>query len=113
MSTDKEIVVYSRTTFCPYIQKARRVFDRHGLSPHEIMTDKDPEALERVLNWTGYKSVPTILVANPGEVLPYEEPAPLAQGSSPRGIDRGSMITEPYEQELEAWLRKHGFIEGA
>jgi glutaredoxin len=110
MSTNKELVVYSRTSFCPYVQKARRVFKKYDLSIREIMTDQDPEALERVLNWTGYKSVPTIVVANPGEVLPYEEPAPLAKGGSPRGVDRGVMITEPYEDELEAWLQKHGFI---
>jgi glutaredoxin len=111
MSTDKELVVYSRSTFCPYVQKARRVFGKYDVTYREIMIDQDPEALERVLGWTGYKSVPTIIVANPGEIHPCEPPAPLEQGSSPRGVDRGVMITEPYEQELETWLRKHGFIE--
>jgi hypothetical protein len=75
------------------------------------MIDTDPEAMRRVVEWTGFKSVPTILVALPGEVLPFEEPAPLAKASSPRGIDRGSMITEATEEELIAWLRKHGFID--
>jgi glutaredoxin len=111
MNTDKELVVYSRTTFCPYIQKARRVFKQYGLPIREIMIDQFPEALDRVVKWTGYKSVPTIIIANPGEILPYEEPTPLEPGSTPRGVDRGSMITEPYENELEEWLRKHGFIE--
>jgi glutaredoxin len=111
MSTDKDLVVYSRSSFCPYVQKARRVFKRYDLTIHEIMIDQDPEALERVMSWTGYKSVPTILLANPGEFVPFEEPAPLEDGTTPRGVDRGVMITEPYEDELEAWLRKHGFIE--
>ena len=69
------------------------------------------EAERRVLDWTGFKSVPTIIAARPGEDLPCEEPAPLPKGSSPRGIDRGSMITEASEEQLETWLRKHGFIE--
>jgi len=53
--------------------------------------------------------VPTIIVARPGEDLPFEEPTPLT-GDSPRNIDRGSMITEPGEIQLEEWLRKHGVL---
>ena len=50
-------------------------------------------------------------MAQPGEDVPYETPAPLARGASPRGVDRGSMITEATEDELANWLRKHGVIE--
>lgn len=108
---DKEIVMYGRSSFCPFQKIAYRVFEKHKLNVREIMTDKDPEAEERVLEWTGYKSVPTIIIVQPGEDLPYEDPAPLEKGTSPRGVDRGSMITEPGEVALTAWLRKHGFIE--
>lgn len=106
----RELVVYTRTTGCPYWTTARRVLQEHGLTYREIMIDLDAEALQRVLDWTGFKSVPTIIVANPGESLPYEEPSYLERGLSPRGVDRGSMITEATEPELEKWLRKHGFI---
>jgi hypothetical protein len=51
-----------------------------------------------------------LIVAWRGEELPYEPPAPLPRGASPRGIDRGSMLTEASEEELLAWLRKHGFL---
>jgi hypothetical protein len=75
-----------------------------------MFIDRDPDARQRVLDWTGFLSVPTLVVAEAGETLPYEEPAPLAKGSSPRGIDRGSMITEPGNEELAKWLLHHGFI---
>ena len=42
---------------------------------------------------------------------PYEDPDPLEEGNSPRGVDRGTMITEPGEMKLEDWLKKHGFME--
>ena len=110
MPEDKELVVYTRSTFCPYQRKADRVFDRYNLAHRTVLINVDPEAERRVLNWTGFRSVPTIIVARPGEDVPYEEPAPLAAGKSPRGLDRGSMITEASEEQLEAWLLKHGFI---
>jgi glutaredoxin len=103
--------MYSRTRSCPFVRMAKRVLDREGIAYREICIDEDPEAEKRVLNWTGFKSVPTIVVTRPGEDLPYEEPDPLEPGSGPRGIDRGTMITEPGEMKLEDWLKKHGFME--
>lgn len=111
MSDDLELVVYTRQSFCPYQRKADRVFERYSLSPRTIFIDDDEVALQRVLDWTGFRSVPTIIVARPGEDLPYEEPAFLERGSSPRGVDRGSMLTEASEEQLTAWLQKHGLIE--
>lgn len=110
MADDLELVVYTRSTFCPYQRKAERVFERHGLTPRTILIDRDRQAEQRVIHWTGFKSVPTIIAARPGEDVPYEEPTPLPRGSSPRGVDRGSMITEASEEQLEAWLVRHGFI---
>lgn len=106
-----ELVMYSRTRSCPFVRTAKRVLDREGVAYREIYIDEDAEAEKRVVDWTGYKSVPTIIVARPGEDLPYEDPAPLDAGSSPRGVDRGTMITEPGEITLEEWLKKHGFME--
>jgi glutaredoxin len=105
-----ELVMYNRTTDCPYVRTAKRVLDRENISYREIFIDEDPDAQQRVIDWTGFQSVPTIIVARPGEDLPYEDPAPLDPGASPKGIDRGSMITEPGEIKLEKWLRKHGFM---
>lgn len=105
------IVMYSRSFGCPFITIAKKVFSDHALDYREIMIDKDGEAKARVLEWTGFLSVPTIIVARGGEILPLEEPAPLAEGMSPRGIDRGAMITEASIEQLTAWLVKHGLIE--
>jgi glutaredoxin len=104
-----ELVMYSRFSPCPFVRTAKRVLERENVPYREIYIDQDPTAKQRVLDWTGFQSVPTIIVANPGEDLPYEEPAPLID-ESPRGIDRGSMITEPGEIQLEKWLKKHSFI---
>lgn len=111
MPTDRELVVYTRTSFCPYQAQANRVFSRYGLTPRTILIDGDRILTGRVETWTGFRSVPTIIVAAPGSDQPLEQPAPLPPGASPRGIDRGYMITEAREDELEAWLLRHGFIE--
>jgi hypothetical protein len=89
---DKELVMYSRSYGCPFITTAK-------------------QAKKRVLEWTGFLSVPTMVVANIGEDLPCTDFAPLPKGDSPRGIDRGPMLTEASYDEMENWLRKHGFID--
>ena len=106
---DYEIVMYSRFTPCPFVRTAKRVLDRENIPYREIYIDQDAAAEQRVIQWTGFKSVPTIVVARLGEDLPYLEPEPLLT-DSPRGVDRGTMITEPGEVTLETWLRKHGFM---
>ncbi len=107
---NKELVMYARSSSCPFVTLAKRVLNDYGVSYREIHIDRDPDARDRVLAWTGFLSVPTLVVANAGEILPYEPQAALAAGSSPRGIDRGTMITEPSSEELAQWLLRHGFI---
>jgi glutaredoxin len=110
MNMKHELVMYTRTSACPFVTLAKRVLADHGVPYREIFTDRDDEARQRVLAWTGFLSVPTLVVAEVGAVLPYEEPAPLARGVSPRGIDRGTMITEPSLAELTRWLVHNGFV---
>jgi glutaredoxin len=107
-SSDIELVMYSRTIPCSFLSIARRVLDRERVPYREIYIDRDKAAERRVLEWTGFLSVPTLVIAQRGEDLPYEPPAPLPKGASPRGVNRGSMITEAIEDELLAWLRQHG-----
>jgi glutaredoxin len=110
MTDQIELLVYSRSYGCPYITIAKRVLSEHALAYREIYIDKDADAKARVIEWTGFQSVPTIVVTESGGLLPIAPPSPLAKGASPRGIDRGAMITEASFDELERWLRKHGFI---
>ncbi|MBN1285247.1 MAG: glutaredoxin family protein [Anaerolineae bacterium] len=109
----KEIVIYHRSTGCPYSTLAKKVFTREGLKYREVFFDKDPEAERRVREWTGgYLPAPTIVLTNPGEDLPYRPPDPLAK-QSPRGVDRGSMISEPNATQLRMWLESQGMIGGS
>lgn len=107
---DRIIVMYGRTSFCPYQRIAERLFNKLDLTVTTIMIDKDEEAKQRVLDWTGFQAVPTIIAARPNETLPFEDPAPLTV-SSPRGVNRGSMITEPNESQLTTWLEQNRFIQ--
>ncbi len=106
-----ELVAYIRSSYCPYVALARDVLTRYKVPCREIDISGNPEAQARVVSWTGFKSVPTLLVARAGQDVPYEEPAPLEPGVSPRNVNRGSMITEPDNKGLEDWLFQHGFIE--
>jgi len=107
----KELVMYSRTYGCPFVSLAKHILDDYGVAFREIYINEDAEARERVLDWTGFLSVPTIIVAAEGSDLPLSPPAYLEVGTSPRGVDRGSMITEPNNVELLAWLQHHDFIQ--
>lgn len=106
----KELVMYNRSTGCPYSSIAKRVLDTHAVPYREIFIDRDDTARQRVLDWTGFLSVPTLLVAEAGQDVPFAAISPLEPGASPRGVDRGPMLTEASATELESWLRKHGFI---
>lgn len=109
---DKELIMYSRSYACSFVTLAKAVLDKEGIPFHEIFIDKDREALDRVVEWTGFRAVPTLVAANAGEVLPYESPDPLPRGHSPRGVNRGSMITEPDKSQLRQWLQNNGFVNG-
>jgi|GEM_PF-534704 len=109
--TKRVLIVYSRSTGCSYQTTARRVLDDYGVPYQELFIDQDEAARQRVLAWTGFLSVPTLVIAEPGEVVPCTDFKPLGPGRSPRGVDRGPMLTEASYDQLIAWLRKHGFIE--
>ncbi len=109
---DKELVMYSRSAFsCAFVRLAEHVLNEHQVPYTVIDIDKDDAARQRVLDWTGFLSVPTLVVAEPGQNVPYETPALLERGASPRGIDRGPMLTEANQEQLEDWLEKHGFLQ--
>jgi glutaredoxin len=106
----KELVMYSRTRPCPWVRLAREALAHWDVPYREILIDQDATAQARLLHWTGFLSVPTLVVAAPGSDLPVTPPAPLPRGHSPMGVNRGSMLTEPTEAELHAWLRQNGFL---
>jgi hypothetical protein len=110
MNLDKEIVMYSRAGYSPYVALARDVLGRYNIPHREINIEVDQAMARRVELWTGRLSVPTLVVSAPGDGLPLEPPIPLEPGQQVRGVDRGSMITAPNNRQLENWLHRHGFL---
>jgi glutaredoxin len=104
-----ELVMYTRTLGCPFVSIARLTLARAGVAYREINIDAEPAARAWLLATVGFLSVPTLVVAQPGEDRPYTAPEPLSGGCSPRGIDRGPLLTEPDGEQLTAWLVRHGF----
>ena len=110
--SDKALIMYSRTIPCPDCERARRLLQENGVDYREVMIDLDPAAGSFIERTTGHRSVPTLVVTRPGEALPFPAPRPLEQGRSPRGVDRGTVISEPDMVSLERWLTGHGFVVG-
>lgn len=107
---EKEIVMYVRGSYCASVALARDVMNRYGVPYREIDIDGDPDVAARVKEWTHHYSVPTIIISNLGEDVPCTAFLPRPTGRTIKGYDRGPMITEPNNQQLEDWLYKHGFL---
>jgi len=111
MSIQKEIVIYSRTSYTPFVALARDLLLRYQIPFREIDVIVQPEMAARVRDWTGSLSLPTLIIAAPNQDTPLQPPQPLEAGQSPRGLDRGSLISEPNNYQLENWLYQHGFLD--
>jgi glutaredoxin len=102
------LVVYVRSRVCPDVARWRRWLQQHELDYVELDIDTDADAYERVLRWTGFESVPTLVIA-PGDGLdPIEAPSALPAGRGPRAIDRGTMLTEPNPGQIAPFLERNG-----
>ena len=107
------LIFVNRTIGCPLATLARRVLEDYSVPYTERFYDTEADVKSRLLQWTGFLSVPTIYVADGDPNQPATPPSPLEQGASPRGINRGSMITEPSADQLLDWLVQHGFVASA
>lgn len=92
------------------MERARRVFRELRIPYREIDIEADEEAAAKVKGWTGFYSVPTIVLAEGQGLDPALPISPLPEGTSPRGVDRGGIITEPRADQLVSFLRHHGFL---
>jgi glutaredoxin len=111
VSAEKEIVIYTRGSFCPGVALVRDVLIRYHIPYREIDIDDDPDMAARLKAWTHHYSVPTIIVANTGEDIPYTDFLPRPTHRTIKGYDRGPMITEPNNRDFENWLHRHGFLD--
>ncbi len=107
----KEIVMYVRNSYCPNVALARDLMDRYQVPYREISIDDDPAMAALVKEWTHHYSVPTLVIASTGEDLPYTDFLPRPTEHTIKGFDRGPMITEPNNRDLENWLHKHNFLD--
>jgi glutaredoxin len=105
----KQLVVYV-STYCYNCTDTRQALKEWGVPATFIDVKRDGQAAARVRGWTGFDSVPTLVMAEEGSLEPFEPPADLGRGASPRGVDRGPMLTEPTRAELRAWLVKNGLL---
>ncbi|MFQ5945342.1 MAG: glutaredoxin family protein [Anaerolineae bacterium] len=106
----KRVVMYSRERSCADVDVARRVLSILRVPYQEINIEEDESARERVMAWTGRATVPTIVIAEGSGVEPLEPVGTVTPGSSPRGVDRGALISEPSADELRAFLEKHDLV---
>lgn len=107
---DRELVMYVRSHHCPSVAIANSVLISAAIPYRQVNVDTDPTAKAWLLETVGFLSVPTLVIADPGQDLPYIVPEPMGEGESPRGVDRGAVITEPRSEQLKTWLRKHGLL---
>jgi len=100
------LVVYGRSSFCPDMYRWKKWVEQHPLDYVEFDIDRDDEAYDKVIGWTGHESVPTLVIALDDGVDPIEEPRPLGD-RSPRAFDRGTMLTEPNLGQIAPFLQRH------
>jgi len=65
-------------------------------------------AYDRVVEWTGHASVPTLVIAADDSLDPITQPIALPPGRSARAFDRGTMLTEPNPPQIADFLRRNG-----
>jgi glutaredoxin len=106
----KRVVVYV-SPWCGQSQDTRRALGEWDVPGEFVDVKADPAAAARLRKWVGFESVPTVVIAEGESPEPFEPPKPLMPGSGPRGVDRGSIITEASRDQLRAFLVKHGLLE--
>ena len=57
------VTIYTRK-ICSYCVHAKNLFDRLGVSYQEISLDSDPEAMQKMCEMSGRRSVPQIWVGD-------------------------------------------------
>jgi glutaredoxin len=105
----KELVVYM-SPWCGSSADTQRALNEWGVQAKYVNIKEDRDAAARLRGWVGFESVPTVVLAENGSLEPCCPPAPLSAGASPRGVDRGSMITEASRVQLKEWLVRNGVL---
>ncbi len=100
------LVVYGRSSFCPDMMRWDRWVQNHPIGYVSFDIDVDEAARAFVLHHAGHLSVPTLVIAPDDGFDPHEEPGLLGP-RGPRAVDRGSMLTEPGNGQVDEFLRRN------
>ncbi len=100
-----DLLVYGRSTFCPDLLKVQAWLHAWNVPYRQIQVDLDEEAAARIDRWLGSRTVPTLVIALHGETEPISTPGE-ANLQALRNVDRGSMLHEPEEATLRAFLAR-------
>jgi NADH-dependent peroxiredoxin subunit F len=98
----KKVTVYS-TKNCPYCRMAKAFLDKHGVPYEGIDVDEDPDAAKKMIELSGQRGVPVIIVDNEvivgfdsqrlndlfGETITGEVYDVLIAGAGPAGLTAG------------------------
>lgn len=106
----RQVVVYM-SPWCSSSQDTQRALKEWDVPATFVNIKEDRAAATRLRGWVGFESVPTVVLAEEGALEPFVAPSPLPTGSSPRGVDRGSLITEATRPQLRSWLVKQGVLQ--
>lgn len=110
MEQEKELVMFGRSWACPDQMRTQRFLTKMGVPYRMVMIDQDEAAGALVEQYVGHRSVPTMVVARPNENAPVVEPTQLTPGRSARSVDRGTLITEPSDEAMRAFLQRHELL---
>lgn len=58
-----EVIMYATTT-CPYCERARRLFQRKGISYTELLVDQEPARWPEMTARSGRSTVPQIFIGD-------------------------------------------------
>jgi formylglycine-generating enzyme required for sulfatase activity/glutaredoxin len=108
----RDLVVFGRSTFCPDLVRVKEWLHAWNVPYRQIQTDWDEAAAYRLDEWLGSRTVPTLVVAEYGSIDPIAPPADVDL-SHLRNTDRGTMLHEPDEETLRAFLVREGFFSEA
>ncbi len=106
-----DLVVYGRSTFCPDLVTTKAWLHAWNVPYHQVNQDLDEQVAWRLDSWLGSRTVPTLVVAEHGALDPIAPPVD-ANLKALRNTDRGTMLHEPEEATLRAFLARHGFLAG-
>lgn len=107
---ERELLIYGRSTFCPDLVKIKRYLFQQQVPYRQVNVDENREAAHILEQLIGTRTVPTLVIATPGSYYPFAPPAPLPPGTPPRNFDRETLVQEPQEALLAAWIERHQLV---